>query len=53
MFVALCAILSNFFAANSALYSSANDPKTAKDPQNGLQTISDPQSRPQMILKEK
>ena len=35
MSVAPCAILSNFFVANSALYSTANDP------QNGLQIILD------------
>ena len=39
MSVAPCAILSNFFVANSALYSTANDPEIAKDPQNGPQTI--------------
>ena len=51
MSVASCAILSNFFVANSALYSTANDP------QNGPQVILDrkwsPISRPQMIPKEK
>ena len=41
MSVAPCAILSNFFVANSALYSTSNDPETAKDPQNGPQTILD------------
>ena len=35
MSVAPCAILSYFFVANSALYSTANDP------QNGLQIILD------------
>ena len=47
MSVAPCAILSNFFVANSALYSTANDPETAKDPQN--RPAND--SRPQVIPK--
>ena len=51
MSVASCAILSNFFVVNSALYSTANDP------QNGLQVILErkwsPISRPQMTPKEK
>ena len=39
MSVAPCAVISNFFVANSALYSTANDPETANDP------------RPQVIPK--
>ena len=47
MSVSPCAILSNFFVANSALYSTANDPKTAKG--SPKWTAND--SRPQVIPK--